>query len=93
MPQHTGTPPKQIVQAQPLWQQVTRHSQQACVIRQQSLSPERQVMQTPLVVGSQLQLQKQRLHWATQMPFFVQTQLHIPCERVRQRFCSVPQAN
>jgi hypothetical protein len=59
---------------------------------QQSLSPDRQVMHTPFAVGSQVQLQKQRLHWATQIPFFVHVQLHIPSARLRQRFWSVPQA-
>lgn len=48
-------------------------------------------MHTPLAVGSQVQLQKQRLHCATQIPFFVQVQLHIPSDRLRQRFWSVPQ--
>ena len=91
VPQQTGTPPKQTVQAQPAWQQVARHSQQPCVSLQQSLSPERQVMQTPLAVGSHVQLQKQRLHWATQIPFFVQVQLQPPSARLRQRFWSVPQ--
>jgi len=55
------------------------------------LSPERQVMQTPVAVASQVQLQKQKLHWQTQMPFFVQVQLHIPSLSERQRFCSVAQ--
>ena len=86
VPQQTGTPPKQTVQAQPAWQQAARHSQQPWVSLQQSLSPERQVMQTPLAVVSQVQLQKQRLHCATQIPFFVQAQLHIPSARLRQRF-------
>jgi hypothetical protein len=91
VPQQTGTPPKQTVQAQPAWQQAARHSQQPWVSLQQSLSPDRQVMQTPFAVGSQTQLQKQRLHWATQIPFFVHAQLHIPSARLRQRFWSVPQ--
>ena len=91
MPQQTGTPPKQTVQAQPAWQQAARHSQQPWVSLQQSLSPDRQVMQTPFAVGSQTQLQKQRLHGATQIPFFVHAQLHIPSARLRQRFWSVPQ--
>jgi hypothetical protein len=91
VPQQTGTPPKQTVQAQPAWQQAARHSQQPWVSLQQSLSPDRQVMQTPFAVGSQVQLQKQRLHWATQIPFFVHAQLHIPSARLRQRFWSVPQ--
>ena len=91
VPQQTGTPPKQTVQAQPAWQQAARHSQQPWVSLQQSLSPDRQVMHTPFAVGSQVQLQKQRLHWATQIPFFVHAQLHIPSARLRQRFWSVPQ--
>ena len=91
VPQQTGTPPKQTVQAQPAWQQAARHSQQPWVSLQQSLSPDRQVMHTPFAVGSQVQLQKQRLHWATQIPFFVHAQLHIPSARLRQRFWRVPQ--
>jgi hypothetical protein len=91
VPQQTGTPPKQTVQAQPAWQQAARHSQQPWVSLQQSLSPDRQVIHTPFAVGSQVQLQKQKLHWQTQMPFFVQAQLHIPSLSERQRFCSVAQ--
>ena len=90
-PQQTGTPPKQSVQEQPVWQHSARQAQQAWVSLQHSLSPERQVMQTPVAVASQVQLQKQKLHWQTQMPFFVQAQLHIPSLSERQRFCSVAQ--
>lgn len=49
-------------------------------------------MQMPFAVGSQVQVQKQRLHWATQMPFLVQVQLHKPSARLRQRFWSVAHA-
>lgn len=49
-------------------------------------------MQIPFGVGSQTQLQNQRLHCATQIPFFVQVQLHIPPARLRQRLWRVPQA-
>jgi hypothetical protein len=92
VPQQIGTPPREMVQAHPAWQQEARHSQHPWINLQQSLSPEEQVMQIPFGVGSHRQLQKQRLHWATQIPFFVHVQLHIPSARLRQRFWSVPQA-
>lgn len=49
-------------------------------------------MHTPFAVGSHVQVQKQRLHWATQIPFLVHVQLQSPSARLRQRFWSVAQA-
>lgn len=68
------------------------HSQQACNISQQGLSPLVQVMQQPSLVTSHLQLPQQRLHWQTVIPFIVQQQLHIPPASILQRFCKAPQA-
>jgi hypothetical protein len=65
-------------------------SQQAWIISQQALSPLLQVMQTPSLVHSTVQMPIARLHWQTQMPFIVQQQLHIPSQSILQRFCSVP---
>ena len=61
-------------------------------MEQHSLSPLRQVMQTPLEVHSHEQLHIARLHCNTQMPFFVQETEQQPLARARHRFCSVARA-
>lgn len=59
---------------------------------QQCLSPLVQVMQTPSLVISQVQLQQAKLQLQQGMPFIVQVIEHMPPAIMRQRFCSVPQA-
>jgi len=61
-------------------------------MEQDSLSPLRQVIQTPFEVHSQVQLHIARLHCNTQMPFFVQETEQQPVARARQRFWSVARA-
>lgn len=56
---------------------------------QQALSPLLQVMQTPSLVGSQVQMPQARLHWQTQMPLSVQQQLHMPSHSILHKFCKV----
>ena len=51
-----------------------------------------QVMQTPSLVHSVLQIPQHRLTWQQGMPFIVQQQLHSPSHSDWQRFCNVPQA-
>ena len=74
---------------QPDFMQAQTQSQQACSISQQALSPEVQVMQTPSLVISHLQLHMAKLHWHMTMPFIMQQQLHMPPANMRQMFCRV----
>ena len=53
------------------------HSQQACSISQQVLSPLVHVMQQPSLVRSHLHVPQQRLHWQTVIPFIVQLGLYV----------------
>ena len=73
--------------------QHARWSQQAWINSQQVLSPLVQVMQTPSLVHSTLQMPQARLHWQTVQPFNVQQQLIKPPASDLQRFCSVAQAS
>jgi len=89
--QQHGIPPKQMQHMQPDFMQQATQSQQACNMSQQALSPDVQVMHTPSLVISHLQLHMVKLHWQTTMPFIMQQQLHMPLAIMRQRFCSVLQ--
>jgi hypothetical protein len=60
------------------------------MISQQALSPLLQVMHTPSLVDSQVQMPQARLHWQTAMPLRVQLQLHMPSASILHRFCKVP---
>ena len=53
------------------------------------MSPLLQVMHTPSLVHSQVQMPQARLHWQMQMPLSVQQQLHMPSASILHRFCSV----
>ena len=83
-------PPKHTQHMQPAFMQLLTQSQQACNISQQALSPDVQVMQTPSLVISHLQLHMAKLHWHMTMPFIMQQQLHMPLASMRQMFCKVP---
>ena len=90
MQQQQGMPPKHTQHIQPASMQQHMQSQQACSISQQALSPEVQVMHTPSLVISHLQLHMAKLHWHMTMPFIMHEQLHIPPANMRHRFCNVP---
>ena len=75
---------------QPAFMHWLMHSQHACSMSQQALSPLVQVMQQPSLVISHLQLHIAMLHWHMTMPFIMQQQLHMPIESILQRFCSMP---
>jgi len=64
-------------------------SQQAWIISQHALSPLLQVIDTPSLVYSQVQIPQARLHWQMQMPFMVHEQLHMPSASILHRFCRV----
>jgi hypothetical protein len=59
------------------------------MMSQHALSPLWQVMHTPSLVGSHVQMPQVRLHSQTVIPFSVQQQLHIPSQRALHRFCNV----
>ncbi|HVU87869.1 MAG TPA: hypothetical protein VHD36_11150 [Pirellulales bacterium] len=82
-------PPMQMQHMQPDFMQAHTQSQHACSMSQHALSPEVQVMQTPSLVISHLQLHMAKLHWHMTMPFIMQQQLHMPPANMRQMFCSV----
>jgi hypothetical protein len=69
-----------------------RQSQQAWIISQQVLSPLVQVMQTPSLVHSHLQMPQARFNVQQGTPFIVQQQLHMPPASILHKFCRVPQA-
>jgi hypothetical protein len=89
--QQHGTPPKHTQHMQPAFMQPAMQSQQACIISQQCLSPEVQVMHTPSLVISHRQLHMAKLHWHMTSPFIMHEQLHMPPASIRQMFCNVPQ--
>jgi hypothetical protein len=88
--QQQGMPPRPTQHMQPAFMQLLMQSQQACNISQQCLSPEVQVMHTPSLVISHLQLHMAKLHWHMTRPFIMHEQLHIPPASMRQIFCKVP---
>jgi hypothetical protein len=88
--QQQGMPPMQTQHMQPAFMQPLMQSQQACSISQQCLSPDVQVMHTPSLVISHLQLHMAKLHWHMTMPFIIHEQLHMPFASMRQMFCNVP---
>lgn len=59
------------------------------MISQQALSPLLQVMHTPSLVVSHVQIPQARLHWQILIPLSVQQQLHSPSASILQRFCKV----
>ena len=76
-------------QVQPDFIIVFMQSQQHWIISQHLLSPEVQVMQTPMSVISHLHMPMVRLQQETIIPFIMQQQLHmLPCI-MEQRFCSM----
>jgi hypothetical protein len=88
--QQQGMPPKHTQHMQPAFMQQFMQSQQACSMSQQALSPDVQVMHTPSLVISHLQLHMAKLHWHMTIPFIMHEQLHIPPASMRQMFCKVP---
>jgi hypothetical protein len=79
-------------QQQPALSMVAMHSQDAWIMSQHALSPEVQVMHTPLAVISHLHRPRVRLHEQTAMPFSIMQQLTIPPAIMVQRFCIMVQA-
>ena len=66
-----------------------RQSLHAWIMSQQALSPLLQVMHTPSLVGSHVQMPQARLHWQMEMPLSVQQQLHMPSLNILHRCCKV----
>ncbi|HEV3022422.1 MAG TPA: hypothetical protein VGX76_08140, partial [Pirellulales bacterium] len=60
--------PNEMQQQQPPSRQQLMHSQQACSISQQVLSPLVQVIEQPSLVKSHLQVPQHRLHWTSVIP-------------------------
>jgi hypothetical protein len=77
---------------QPAFMQWLMQSQQLCTMSQQALSPEVQVMVTPLAVISHLHMHIVRLQQQTIMPFIMQQQLQAEPISDMHRFCMVLQA-
>jgi hypothetical protein len=76
-------------QTQPALHISAMHSQQAWIMLQQAVSPLVQVMQTPSLVISHLQMPIIRLQQQTIMPFIITQQLHMPPAIIVQRFCTM----
>lgn len=77
---------------QPAFMQAAMQSQQAWHMSQQSVSPEVQVKQTPILVSvhSHLHIVKQQLQ--TGIPFIMQQQLHMLPASILHMFCKVAAA-
>jgi hypothetical protein len=76
-------------QVQPSFSMQCMHSQQAWIISQHLASPLVQVMHTPSLVISHLQIPMVRLQQQTTMPFIMQQQLHMPPASIVHRFCTM----
>ena len=79
-------------QVQPALSMLVMQSQQDWIMSQQALSPEVQVIETPLSVISHLHMPMVRLQVQTHMPFIIMQQLHMPPAIMVQRFCIMLQA-
>jgi hypothetical protein len=91
-PQQTGLLLMHRQQQQPALSIVVMHSQDAWIMSQHALSPEVQVMQTPVGIISHLHIPRVRLQVQTAMPFIIMQQLTIPPAIMLQRFCIMVQA-
>jgi hypothetical protein len=76
-------------QVQPSLSMQDMHSQQAWIISQHFASPLVQVMHTPSLVMSHLQIPIVRLQQQQSMPLSMQQQLHMPPASIVHRFCTM----